>query len=396
MSTRPLEETTVLGVEERADEAGPAAEEGTEWPIAGDPWRSGRPWIGPLVAGFWLFFLVSPLYAGWQDRDTAPGVVGMLATLAFAGTYMLVWLRARGNRIALASGPERRFIYLYLGAMTLLTVLMMVCLGQVGSTAVVYLAVGFIMCLDRRVAMPIAVALALLTLASGALPGWDDQLGTTFGVCAASVAVFGVRSLMRRNLQLFDAHQQNTRLMLADERNRFARDLHDILGHSLTVITVKAELAGRLIEVDPERAMLEVADLERLSRDALHDVRRAVQGYRELTLPGELARARAALRAAEITPVVPQSTDEVPTELRELFAWTVREGVTNVIRHSGAARCEIRLSATSAEVRDDGRCPVSPTEGSGLTGLRERAGAAGAVLTTRVLAPGFSLEVALP
>ena len=108
------------------------------------------------------------------------------------------------------------------------------------------------------------------------------------------------------------AHEKNAELAVENERTRFARDLHDILGHSLTVITVKAELANRLLDVDPERARAELADLERLSRDALADVRRAVEGYRELTLPGELARARTALAAAEIEAELPNSTDEVP------------------------------------------------------------------------------------
>ena len=115
---------------------------------------------------------------------------------------------------------------------------------------------------------------------------------------------------------MLSVREENSRLELADERNRFARDLHDILGHSLTVITVKAELANRLIDVDPARARAEVADLERLSRDALADVRRAVQGYRELTLPGELARARTALSAAEITADLPNSTDDVEKDVK--------------------------------------------------------------------------------
>ena len=170
--------------------------------------------------------------------------------------------------------------------------------------------------------------------------------------------MWGVNQLMPRNVDLLRAREENARLAVADERNRFARDLHDILGHSLTVITVKAELANRLLDVDPERARAELADLERLSRDALADVRRAVEGYRDLTLPGELARAREALRAAEIDADLPNSTDEVPSELRELFAWTVREGVTNVIRHSGAPRCTVRLGAAEVEVRDDGAGPA--------------------------------------
>ena len=112
---------------------------------------------------------------------------------------------------------------------------------------------------------------------------------------AASVAVFGLRTVMTRNIDLVSAQQENASLAVENERTRFARDLHDILGHSLTVITVKAELAQRLLDVDLERARAEIADLERLSRDALADVRRAVEGYRELTLPGELVRARVAL-----------------------------------------------------------------------------------------------------
>ena len=106
-------------------------------------------------------------------------------------------------------------------------------------------------------------------------------------------------------------------------------------------------------------------------------MRRAVEGYRDLTLPGELARAREALAAADIDADLPNSTDEVPSELRELFAWTVREGVTNVIRHSRASRCTVRLAPGRVEVCDDG---AGPSEGSprghGLDGLRERAAAA--------------------
>jgi two-component system sensor histidine kinase DesK len=201
---------------------------------------------------------------------------------------------------------------------------------------------------------------------------------------------------MLRNLDLMRARDENARLAVADERARFARDLHDILGHSLTVITVKAELASRLLDVDTERARSELSDLERLSRDALADVRRAAHGYHDLTLPGELARAREALRAADIDAELPNSTDEVPSELRELFAWTVREGVTNVIRHSGATRCTVRLAPTEVEVRDDGTGPGTAGEeaGRGLDGLRQRAAAAGATLVTRPVEPrGFALSV---
>jgi two-component system sensor histidine kinase DesK len=211
---------------------------------------------------------------------------------------------------------------------------------------------------------------------------------------AASVAVFGLRALMSRNIDLVVAHEENARLAVDNERSRFARDLHDLLGHSLTVITVKAELAQRLLDVDVERARAEIADLEQISRDSLTDVRRAVEGYRDITLPGELIRARAALLAAEIEADLPNSTDEVPSDLRELFAWAIREGITNVIRHSGASCCQVLLTPTSVEVRDDGDAKPSPGgHGSGLDGLRERADDVGATVVVRDLSPGFSLSV---
>ena len=209
----------------------------------------------------------------------------------------------------------------------------------------VYISVACVMVFPFRVAAPIVAALVVGTIALGAREDWGSQVGTAFGIMAASVAVFGLRAVMTRNIDLVNAQLENARLAVDNERTRFARDLHDILGHSLTVITVKAELAQKLLDVDVERARAEIADLERLSRDALTDVRRAVEGYRDITLPGELVRARVALRAAEIDADLPNSTDDVPSELRELFAWTVREGVTNVIRHSGARHCEVRLTA---------------------------------------------------
>jgi two-component system sensor histidine kinase DesK len=114
-------------------------------------------------------------------------------------------------------------------------------------------------------------------------------------------------------------HQEIARLAVDEERNRFARDMHDIVGHSLTVIAVKAELAGRLVRRDPDRAEAEINDVERLSREALGEVRTAVAGYRDVTLSAELANARTALSAAGIDADLPSAIDDVPTERRELF-----------------------------------------------------------------------------
>jgi two-component system, NarL family, sensor histidine kinase DesK len=241
------------------------------------------------------------------------------------------------------------------------------------------------------------VTVAVTTYAATVwVPSWHRDEGILFGTLVATLAIWGISQSINRNIEMLAVREENARLALGDERNRFARDLHDILGHSLTVITVKAELANRMIDVDPDRARAELADLERLSRDALSDVRRAVEGYRELTLPGELARARMALSAAEIAADLPNTTDDVPTDRRELFAWAVREGTTNVIRHSGAQRCTVVLREHEVEVRDDGRGAEAAGTGNGLTGLRERAAALGGTVVTQSLKPGFSLRVVVP
>ena len=361
---------------------------------AGVPTPGPASRLGPLFAGIWLFFLLNPFLEGWSRRDEVRGVLGMVCTLAFAAVYMALWFRFRADRQKLIEAPPLSWSLSYVGTLVGLGALTVGCVGEPGLACTVYVSVACIMVFPFRVAAPLAVALVVGTIALGAREDWGSQVGTAFGIMAASVAIFGLRAVMNRNIDLVVAHEENARLAVDNERTRFARDLHDILGHSLTVITVKAELAQKLFDVDLDRARAEIADLERLSRDALTDVRRAVEGYRDITLPGELVRARVALRAAEIDADLPNSTDDVPSELRELFAWTVREGVTNVIRHSGARRCEVRLTATSAEVRDDGPATHSPNgQGSGLDGLRERATDVGAIVVTRELSPGFSLSV---
>ncbi len=352
---------------------------------------------GPMFAAFWLFFLLDPLNDAWNQRDTWHGQVGLLSTVVFGGTYLAIWVRLRAGRAQLSMRPPLRVALAWLSALVLLGMVMVLSLGEIGTTAVVYVAVASVMLLAARAFLAVVLALAVaVALAGWLVPGWGSALGLAFSTMAASIAVFGIRSMMNRNIELIQAHETNAALAADNERNRLARDLHDILGHSLTVITVKAELANRLLDTDPERARAEVADLERLSRDALVDVRRAVAGYRELTLPGELARARTALAAAGIVADVPNSTEEVASDLRELFAWTVREGVTNVVRHSQAGSCQIVLTPRSVEVIDDGRGPSGTATGHGLLGLRERAGAAGATVVTRPLDPGFALQVLAP
>jgi len=164
------------------------------------------------------------------------------------------------------------------------------------------------------------------------------------------------------------------------ERLRLARDLHDLLGHSLSLITIKSQLARRLLPPgDVSPAATEIADVERVARESLQDVRNAVEGYRQPNLTSALANARAALAAAGINSTIDVSADLLPTAVDAALAWAVREGITNVIRHSGAATCAIRLtregSEASLEITDDGASPAVHAHGNGLRGLQERVAA---------------------
>jgi two-component system sensor histidine kinase DesK len=367
-------------------------------PTTPDEAYGPRRW-GWVLAAIWLFYLLNPFEAGWEKRDTTAGWVAMVATVLFAAIYLaafllLRWRRTPGTPFRVT--PSRRLGLLIVGAQILLAVVICVAVGQQGVATAVYIAVLSMISLPPILAwLTVAVVAVSAYGATLVVAGWSADRGILFGTLVAALAIWGITQAINRNIEVLAVREENARLALEDERNRFARDLHDILGHSLTVITVKAELAQKLFDVDPQRARAEVTDLERLARDALADVRRAVEGYRELTLPGELARARMALEAAEIEAHLPNSADEVPSSVRELFAWTIREGVTNVVRHSGARTCTVTLTPTSAEVADDGRGPGSgaTSGGHGLIGLRERAAAVGATVVTRSLEPGFSVKV---
>ncbi|MEV6524685.1 histidine kinase [Longispora sp. NPDC051575] len=227
----------------------------------------------------------------------------------------------------------------------------------------------------------------------------QEVMGAWLGLLAVAASVALMGRLMTVNRELHTARHELAAMAVSEERARVARDLHDVLGHSLTTITVKAGLARRILESDPtgvDRAVAEIADLERLSRQALTEVRATVSGYRKASLAAELAGANVALAAADIVADLPQAVDDVPPELQESFAYVVREGVTNVLRHSGATRCGIRLGASWVEVRDDGPAEAAtdgtarPTAlpGNGLTGLRERLAAVGGTLDAGPLAGG--------
>ncbi len=350
-----------------------------------------------FVAGIWLVFLVRPVQEAWA----ATGVrkyLGTTVILAFAICYLWHFQRSRrfawsGHCPPASSGRGGRLARW--GLLLVLAVVSTLLTGQdAAGTMSVFLGVAALWTFRMPVALPVAAVLATgYYVATLKVSGWQPDASTSVSMALSILAVMGGILSARRGAALSAARQENALLAIEEERNRVARDVHDILGHTLTVIRVKAELAAALIDVSPERAKAEVLALEELSREALSDVRRAVEGFREISLPGELARARRALAAADITASVPGSVDEVPADLRELYAWAVREATTNVVRHSAASACSISFDHSGLTISDNGRGADPDRARQGLVGLRERAHAGGAVVITRSLDPGFELTV---
>jgi two-component system sensor histidine kinase DesK len=244
------------------------------------------------------------------------------------------------------------------------------------------------------------------------IEGMLNSSNTVAFIAPPLAACFAYSASRRVDLvnKLRETRAELARMAVADERLRIARDLHDLLGHSLSLITLKAELAGRLLDADPERAAREVADLERVARRSLGEVRAAVTSYRQPRLAAEIAAARHMLAAAGMDcQVHAPASFELPPATDALLAWTVREGTTNVVRHSGARTVTITVGITadqvSAEIADDGvgpawdadRRPGEP-QGSGLSGLTERARAAGAEISSGEGpgGKGFRLLVRVP
>jgi two-component system, NarL family, sensor histidine kinase DesK len=361
-------------------------------PAGPAPTRPPTGWRRYLFPSVWLAYLVQIVGDAHTYASGEWAIVGYAVVALFAGVYAV-------SLSALWSGRRARF---WVGYAVLLAAYAIEVPIARNSAAVMLifvtvLTVGAI----RRYAIPIIAAYAVVAVGLPALvPGWHRGLDFQWAITLPLVglAMFAFFEIIKANSALAAARAEVARLAAENERTRIARDLHDLLGQSLTAITVKAGLARRLAGLgDLDRAGAEIGEVERLSRRSLADVRAAVAGHRDTTLAGELASAREVLRASDITPHLPASVDLVEPALSELFGWVVREGVTNVVRHSRAANCTITLGPTWVEIADDGWGGPDLTGGHGLTGLRERVEAAGGTLsTTTTQAPGWRLRVEVP
>ncbi|KQQ04241.1 MULTISPECIES: sensor histidine kinase [unclassified Rathayibacter] len=353
--------------------------------------RATRWYVGAAFSLFWAYSTVPDILR--SEGSTAFRVSGVALIVVFSLAFLIAppvaWMLAARGRVVVCA------------AMLALSFTLLPWLGRDVTGLWTYVGVLVGMCVfSWRMTLLIVGGLTLVTLAVRVdAGGWTE---TAFIVPVIVLSISLMMATFARTIATVNqlrATQAELELMTAErERSRVARDIHDILGHSLTVITVKSELAGRLIDADPVRARAEIADVESLARGALADVRATVSGFRAMTASGELAAARGALTAAGVTADLPSSTDAVPPAHRELVGWVIREGVTNVVRHAGASRCRIRLSGCEVEIADDGvgRRAESPMS-TGLSGLRERVESAGGRLSTGTSdLGGFSLRASLP
>lgn len=244
---------------------------------------------------------------------------------------------------------------------------------------------------------------ALLSMGAAAIVEpfqWSRLWSEGFVVVLAGLASSAVISLIDTVSELRRTRAELARAAVADERERFSRDLHDLLGHTLSVMVVKAQAVRRLAGTDDVAVVEHASDIEEIGRQALVDVRRAVDAMRAPTLPDELDNARRALAAAGIETTV--TGDPGAGDTDEVLAWVVREAATNVLRHSGASTCRIELAERGGRlalaVTDDGvGAPSTPTvRFGGLDGLRDRVTAAGGELRVETSDAGFSVVATVP
>lgn len=355
------------GDSERCDPDVPVRKMGPE-EAAKERLTGRRRWIiGALVA---QIFLVSAFAAIITSGSPLPLIVLTCGLLVmFSATYVFV-----AGRLIQAALMARIALLVFL---LLLTLPIFLVLGAGTSSLWIFVAIAGGTLFRGVAAMTLSVALVLIIDAiAGAPLSWELALT----LVALTAFMVGFAGNIRLNIELRRTREELAVAAVAAERERIGRDLHDILGHSLTAITVKAGLARRLLDRDPTAEAAEISDVEQLAREALKDVRATASGYREVSLAAELAVAGVVLRAAEIVATLPPTVDDVDPAAREVFGYVLREAVTNVVRHSGAKTCRVVLGRRSIEIVDDGAGDdrtESQRSGAGLRNLADRLAAAG-------------------
>lgn len=371
-----------------------ASMEGEDTQSARNPWEK----FGWLMRAIWLVFLVYPLLSVFQSGH---GPLVEAVGVILVATFIVVYLGGMG---VLDKREERgqsrtRLVALLLTVLCGIPLVMATIIGLNALGFMPFILSFTMFVLPLRWAFGTALAGIAFTMtvpwALGEFENW-----WSFGLIVLSVSV--ATGLIRVALDQGERYEQvSDRLAVVDERERVARDVHDVLGHSLTVVTLKAELAERLVDLDPDRAKVELVEIQALTRQALAEIRETVGGLRVSRLDQELTSARAALTAAGIATNLPAQGESditvVDPRHRAVLAWVLREAVTNVVRHSDADECRVELASNVLVVSDDGRGLGERPEGNGIRGLRERIESAGGRLayTTGPQGQGTTLEVTM-
>jgi two-component system, NarL family, sensor histidine kinase DesK len=363
----------------------------------------------------WLVCLIFPL-AQVVREPISPWQVALrgLALLIFAAGYTwLMWPHPASQQTR--ARAHLRLGFLLFSALGIVALVFSLVYGPAWFWLFIGVSAIAGMLFPLRRAFEVIVLLTLLPLIltlmmHGGLVAVDLWwlLALMLLVRGLGLDMIGVARLSSAIRELHTARRELARLAVIEERERLARDLHDLLGQTLSMITLKSELAGCLITEEPERCAQELAEIERVSRRTLREVREAVAGYRQPNLICELEGAQQLLEAAGIDAQTEPLKEPLPPGLDAALAWTVREGVTNVIRHSRAKQCCIHLTQRNgtieAEVLSDGgerrQEEKTSQRGLGLAGLRERVSALGGYLEAApLLLQGkehFRLRVELP
>jgi two-component system sensor histidine kinase DesK len=334
---------------------------------------------------YFIPFLVGPALGGHPTplrwAETAVGALAFLA-LYFRGHWLqgrsLLWVIGGLSILGLIfmpTNPGAPALFIFASAFA----------GDVGETApAVWTIVGVLVAL---------VAGATLEGVSPVFWWWGAFFTVLVGAVNMHYAQVG-----RSNKKLKLAQEEVEHLAKVAERERIARDLHDLLGHTLSVIILKSELASKLSERDPERARAEIKDVERISREALSEVRNAIRGYRAGDLASELSNTREALRAAGVTVEASLGSMQLSPVQEAVLALALREATTNIVRHANAKSCVIRLDRDgevgTLRISDDGRGGLV-SEGEGLSGMRERVASLGGKVD-RDGSHGTTLTITVP
>jgi two-component system sensor histidine kinase DesK len=346
----------------------------------------------PLLWVVYLgFFFIDPVIRHASLRLWTLDLLGSAVFLLFYfGLFVLEYPRA----------------YIHIGGMVLLGVLFMP-INMGACTFFIFAAAMLPFSVNTQLAAWIGLASIggvgaveglILQKKGFQIDGWTLFYSALFPVIiGAGNTFFAERNRMNR--QLRKANEEIENLAKLAERERIARDLHDVLGHTLSVITLKSELAGKLMDRDPVRAGKEIREVEEISRQALSEVRDAIRGYRAEGLAAELAHAKATLETAGVAVHCDAASSvQLPPIQESVLSLAVREGVTNVVRHARANNCRLRLEQQNGscrlEIADDGQ-GFYTVEGNGLRGMRERVEMLGGTLV-RTNRSGTTLIITLP